>query len=63
MIDWHGLCGGLAVTVSVGVASYRPGDDLNILLKRADDALYRSKHAGRNRVTADETMATETEIV
>jgi len=39
-------------TVSVGVASY-PEDGLNPqeVIERADEALYRSKDAGRNRVT------------
>ena len=37
-------------TVSVGVALCHDGDSLDSLLARADDALYRAKHAGRNRV-------------
>ena len=37
-------------TVSIGVAPCRDGDSLDSLLARADDALYRAKHAGRNRV-------------
>lgn len=37
-------------TVSVGVAPCRDGDSLDSLLARSDDALYRAKHAGRNRV-------------
>ena len=37
-------------TVSVGVAPRRVGDSLDALLARADGALYRAKHAGRNRV-------------
>jgi diguanylate cyclase (GGDEF)-like protein len=45
--------GVLKFTVSIGVASY-PGADDNIaaLLKAADEALYRAKHGGRNRVVA-----------
>jgi len=41
------------VTVSLGVAGMSGSDDLNPeeLLKQADDALYRSKKSGRNRVT------------
>jgi len=38
------------VTASFGVAAFEPQDDLNSLLKRADDALYRAKDKGRNRV-------------
>ncbi|MGD2131865.1 MAG: PleD family two-component system response regulator [Maricaulaceae bacterium] len=40
----------LDVTVSLGVASLEPGDDLNRLIKRADQALYAAKQRGRNRV-------------
>ncbi len=39
------------VTVSIGIASYADGDDDNSLLQRADQAMYLSKQAGRNRVT------------
>jgi diguanylate cyclase (GGDEF)-like protein len=37
-----------AVTISLGVAEYRRGETANAWLRRADDALYRAKHAGRN---------------
>ncbi len=40
-----------AVTVSAGVTALAPGDDgLDDMLKRADDALYDAKRAGRDRV-------------
>ena len=39
------------VTVSIGVTEYSFGEDTDKFLKRADDALYASKHAGRNRVS------------
>jgi two-component system cell cycle response regulator len=45
--------GNLAVTISIGVAAaVAGGDQRDRLLKRADDALYRAKSAGRNRVIA-----------
>ena len=37
-------------TVSIGVSLLQAGDSLDSLMARADDALYRAKHAGRNRV-------------
>lgn len=43
-----------AVTVSLGVAGLRPGESCQQWLARADAALYRAKHDGRNRtVLAD----------
>ncbi|MBD3894509.1 diguanylate cyclase [Halomonas sp. ML-15] len=41
------------VTFSAGVASYRPGDDRNALMERADRAMYAAKQAGRNRVISE----------
>jgi diguanylate cyclase len=38
------------VTVSIGVAESLPADSVEDLTRRADEALYRSKEAGRNRV-------------
>lgn len=38
-------------TVSIGVSSWRPDDtDVDAPLQRADEALYRAKHGGRDRV-------------
>jgi two-component system, cell cycle response regulator len=46
--------GQLPVTISIGVtASEGTGDTAEALLKRADQALYRAKRDGRNRVVAD----------
>jgi len=42
---------GIGVTISVGVTTVRPSDNYGIdLVKRADEAMYQAKHAGRNRV-------------
>ena len=38
------------VTVSIGIAEYRPGETVSSLIGRADEALYGAKNAGRNRV-------------
>jgi diguanylate cyclase (GGDEF)-like protein len=43
----------LPVTVSLGVASLRAEDDLEAVIARADAALYRAKHEGRNRVVVE----------
>lgn len=42
----------LRITISLGVAEYR--EDLNLTLKRADEALYRCKAEGRNCARAAE---------
>jgi diguanylate cyclase (GGDEF)-like protein len=40
----------ILVTCSCGVATREEGEEFSSLIKRADDALYQAKHAGRNRV-------------
>ncbi|WP_205394854.1 diguanylate cyclase [Xanthomonas hydrangeae] len=44
----------LPVTCSVGVAWFRIGDTAATLLARADEALYRAKRHGRNRIEPEE---------
>jgi len=39
------------MTISIGVARYKPNESITALFERADNALYRSKNEGRNRVT------------
>lgn len=45
------------VTASIGVAEHRGHPDENYLVKAADDALYRAKQNGRNRVEQDRRSA------
>lgn len=40
------------VTLSAGVTEWKPGEDLNALVGRADDLLYTAKRLGRNRVVS-----------
>jgi diguanylate cyclase len=40
----------VTITLSMGLTAFRPGEHSDAVLKRADQALYRAKHAGRNRV-------------
>ncbi len=51
--DWHAVAPGLAVTVSIGVATSVEAADAAALLTLADRRLYAAKHAGRNRVVHD----------
>jgi two-component system, cell cycle response regulator len=48
-----GAAGSVSITVSIGLADLRGEQDPTDLYRRADRALYRSKSAGRNRVTLD----------
>jgi diguanylate cyclase (GGDEF)-like protein len=45
------------VTASIGVALLRAGDTVTSLLDRADEALLRAKHAGRNQIGFERAMA------
>ncbi|MDH5184916.1 MAG: diguanylate cyclase [Gammaproteobacteria bacterium] len=41
----------IPITVSLGLTHYHPGDTVENMIQRADEALYQAKAAGRNRVT------------
>lgn len=42
-----------SITFSAGIAEYEPREGVGGMLRRADEALYRAKGAGRNRVVID----------
>ena len=44
----------VTITLSIGVSAFRAGDRSDQVLKRADEALYRAKHRGRNCVDAEQ---------
>lgn len=49
-LDLGDVAEGLRITVSIGLAVWRPGEDGGRLLGRADRALYAAKRGGRNAV-------------
>ncbi len=51
----------LRATVSLGVAAWRDGEDGEHLFRRADEALYQAKAAGRNRVRGYSELALDTD--
>ena len=50
--DWEQLAGGLSVTASVGLASAHAPEDLEGLVRLADQRLYEAKHGGRDCLVA-----------
>lgn len=43
----------VTITLSLGATLFKPGDSINSALERADRALYRAKHAGRDQIIID----------
>jgi len=43
------------ITISLGLAPWKPGDTVDTLIHRADGALYRAKEAGRNRIEGSDS--------
>lgn len=41
----------VAVTISIGISEYHPGEELSSLVQRADKAMYLSKKNGRDRIS------------
>ena len=60
-ISMHDWPEGLKVTCSFGVAEWRGGEDLNEGVRRADEAMYRAKQNGRNRVEVQLESASDSE--
>ncbi|KKU49816.1 MAG: PAS/PAC sensor-containing diguanylate cyclase [Parcubacteria group bacterium GW2011_GWB1_49_7] len=54
---------GFKITISAGVASSQEGVGLEALVKHADEALYRAKETGRNKVVSYSALATVPEAV
>jgi diguanylate cyclase (GGDEF)-like protein/PAS domain S-box-containing protein len=48
-LDWDD--GSVSVTISIGATGLLPNDTLESVVRRADELMYQSKNAGRNRVT------------
>jgi len=53
IIKNHLFCSDLSVTCSFGIATYRDTDSPEAIIKRADEALYRAKNSGRDRVETE----------
>lgn len=49
--------GAVNFTISIGVADLAEGESIEALIARADAALYRAKHEGRNRVCFADRLA------
>ena len=48
------------ITASAGLATLAPGDTVETLVQRADNALYRAKHKGRDQACVADTTTTTT---
>ena len=48
-VSSHNVKGIGIITVSLGITSFKPGDDYATVFKRADDALYKAKTTGKNK--------------
>ena len=51
-LDWSALSPGMNVTISAGVATFKSYETADMLLTRADGALYAAKARGRNRIAS-----------
>jgi diguanylate cyclase (GGDEF)-like protein len=51
-LDWSAFSPGMQVTISAGIATLKPNETPDIILARADSALYAAKARGRNRIAS-----------
>ncbi len=58
-LRFNGIEPEFSVTVSIGVAQCREGEDTEDTIARADQALYSAKQNGRNRVARETPASTE----
>lgn len=56
-VDWAAIAPGLKLTMSAGVCGVTGEGTIDVVLARADAALYRAKDEGRNRVVGDSLTA------
>ena len=52
--DWESIEPGLRVTFSAGITTNAAGDTVETMTKRADEALYKAKRDGRDRIVSVE---------
>jgi diguanylate cyclase (GGDEF)-like protein len=50
---YPGMPEGFRVTASMGLTQYRISEDIDSVIKRADDLLYRAKRSGKNLIMCD----------
>ncbi|MBI5098489.1 MAG: diguanylate cyclase [Nitrospirae bacterium] len=49
----------IPLTISVGISSFKKGDDVNTVFERSDKALYLAKKSGRNKVKTEDDITAE----
>jgi diguanylate cyclase (GGDEF)-like protein len=52
-IRYSGMPEDFRVTISMGLTRYHSAEDIDTVLKRADDALYRAKRTGKNTIVCE----------